>query len=208
METFEPPLNEEVIVKSDVSNRTVAWMVSGMILLVILLFAIFLVYLPETREKPIKLTEAQWLVLVAAAGGLGAYVHMAHSFVTYIGLEKVKRSWLWWYAMRPFIGMALALIFFLIYGASATPPNAPGGANPYAILAIAAVVGMFSKQAIEKLAELFDVILKSDTGQNLKSKDSMTHAREGEAAGDGKNATKVETNVSAEAITGDPAAVG
>jgi hypothetical protein len=154
--------------------------------------------------------EARWIVLVAVSGALGAYVHMAHSFVTYVGLEKVKKSWLWWYAMRPFIGMALALAFFLVYGASTNSIGSisMGTASPGGILAIAVVVGMFSKQAIDKLAEVFDMLLKSDTGDKMKDKDSLKKEKVGSTVTDENKNNEDNDPDNNTNIPTDPNAVG
>lgn len=195
--------------KTDVPDRTIAFMVAAMIFLALVLLLALLLVLPNgTKLVQALAPEARWIILVATSGALGAYVHMAHSFVTYVGLEKVKKSWLWWYAMRPFIGMALALAFFLVYGASTdgigkigTGTDSPGG-----ILAIAVVVGMFSKQAIDKLAEIFDIILKSDTGEKMKDNDSLK--KDGNESGGGNNNNGQDSPVSDTNIPTDPNAVG
>lgn len=58
--------------------------------------------------------ESKLLLLIMLSGALGSFVHSAHSFVVYVGLGKFKLSWVWWYLMRPFIGMALAIIFYFV----------------------------------------------------------------------------------------------
>ena len=52
------------------------------------------------------------ILLVILTGALGSYVHAATSFATYTGNRSLIDSWHWWYVLRPFIGMALALIFY------------------------------------------------------------------------------------------------
>lgn len=197
--------------KTDVPDRTIAFMVVAMIFLALLLVLVLLLVLPNgTKLVQAMAPEARWIILVATAGALGAYVHMAHSFVTYVGLEKVKKSWLWWYAMRPFIGMALALVFFLVYGASTNGVGeiGTGASSPGGIMAIAVVVGMFSKQAIDKLAEIFDMLLKSDTGEKMKDKDSTKKDKGGNAGNNG-NLNNEENNPNNNTnIPTDPNAVG
>lgn len=197
--------------KTDVPDRTIAYMVAAMIFLALALVMALLLVLPkDTTLVKAMPPEARWLILVAVSGALGAYVHMAHSFVTYVGLEKVKKSWLWWYAMRPFIGMALALAFFLVYGASTNGIGeiGTGTASPSGILAIAVVVGMFSKQAIDKLAEIFDMLLKSDTGEKMKDKDSLKKDKDGNATGGGNNNSGDDSPENNTNIPTDPNAVG
>jgi hypothetical protein len=106
-----------------------------------------------------------WLFLIVLlAGGLGGYVHTATSFADYVGNRKLTRSWLWWLLLRAPIGIVLALIFYLVLrGGLLTAIDDGKTLNPYGFAAIAAMVGMFSKQATDKLRELFDTLFKTDS---------------------------------------------
>jgi uncharacterized membrane protein YeaQ/YmgE (transglycosylase-associated protein family) len=53
------------------------------------------------------------LLLVIVAGILGSFVHGATSLADYIGNDRFNYRWTWFYLMRPVIGMALALVFYL-----------------------------------------------------------------------------------------------
>ena len=50
------------------------------------------------------------ILLVIVAGGLGSFVHASTSFADYVGNDRFDRTWTWWYLLRPFIGMSLALL--------------------------------------------------------------------------------------------------
>ena len=153
--------------------------------------------------------EQMLILLVAVAGALGAFIHVATSFTDYIGSQKFENSWIPWYFMRPFIGSALALAFyFLLRGGLITvntgsaesdaqysvvqptthwykmdstphtilqstadsltgftkigsekPKSAPEKIppiNPFGVTAISLLAGLFSKQAIDKLREVFE----------------------------------------------------
>lgn len=153
--------------------------------------------------------EQQLILLVAVAGALGAFVHVATSFTDYLGSQKFEKSWIPWYLMRPFIGSALALAFyFLLRGGlinvsaaseeaaaqyalpadtvvylhydtvqktvlrSTAPliegfkkigeekiPVKPGPVppvNPFGITAVSLLAGLFSRQAVDKLREIFE----------------------------------------------------
>ena len=80
----------------------------------------------------------------------------------------------WYLILRTPIGIALALLFYLVLRGgliaptlSTTPadPTPKSHAwtllNPYGLAAIAAMAGMFSKQATDKLSELFDTLFKT-----------------------------------------------
>jgi hypothetical protein len=107
--------------------------------------------------------EIRYLLIVAVAGALGSYIHLATSFADYVGNRQLVWSWGWWYALRPFIGMALALlVYFLIRGGLVLPSgNGNVALSPYGIAAIAGMAGMFSKQATDKLKEVFENLFRT-----------------------------------------------
>ena len=106
--------------------------------------------------------EVRLLLIALLAGALGSYIHAATSFADYVGNRKLSGNWVWWYLLRPFIGMTLALIFYFVVRGGFISPSA-GGAdmNPFGIAAMAGLVGMFSKQAIDKLDEVFTSLFGS-----------------------------------------------
>ena len=107
-------------------------------------------------------------MLVMLAGALGSYVHTTTSFVTYVGNKSLVDSWTWWYLLRPFIGMALALIFyFTVRGGFlffTTTGNEAKDISPFSIASLSGLVGMFSKQATDKLKEVFDNLFRTQEG--------------------------------------------
>ena len=110
--------------------------------------------------------DARLILLVLFTGALGSYVHAATSFVSYVGNRRLVFSWAWWYLLRPFMGMALALIFyFVIRGGLLATSAGPDQVSPFGIAAVAGLVGMFSKQATDKLREMFDNLFRTETGQ-------------------------------------------
>lgn len=107
-------------------------------------------------------SESRLILLVLTVGALGSYVHTATSFVSYVGNRSFFASWTWWYVLRPFIGMALAIIFyFVIRGGLMGNVASAADISPYGIAAVAGLVGMFSKQATDKLEELFNNLFKT-----------------------------------------------
>jgi uncharacterized membrane protein YeaQ/YmgE (transglycosylase-associated protein family) len=116
------------------------------------------------------------LLLVIVAGILGSFIHGATSLADYIGNDSFNKRWTWFYLLRPVIGMALALVFyFVIRGGFLTTNVGATDINPYGIAALAGLVGMFSKQATDKLSEVFSTLFKSGSGEgDEKRKDSLT----------------------------------
>jgi hypothetical protein len=110
--------------------------------------------------------ESGLLLLVIVAAALGSYIHSATSFVSYVGNKSLVMSWAWWYILRPFIGVALALVFyFVIRGGLLSANTSAGEVSIYGITAIAGLVGMFSKQATDKLGEVFNTLFKTKEGE-------------------------------------------
>jgi hypothetical protein len=58
--------------------------------------------------------EQRFIILVALGGALGAFIHISTSFVVFLGNGKLVYRWMPWYFMRPFIGSAIALVFYLL----------------------------------------------------------------------------------------------
>lgn len=106
------------------------------------------------------------LLLVIVAGILGAFVHGATSLADYIGNNNFNRSWTWFYVLRPAIGMSLALVFyFVVRGGFLSTTGGAQDINPYAIAGLAGLVGMFSKQATDKLSEVFGALFRPAPGE-------------------------------------------
>jgi hypothetical protein len=98
-----------------------------------------------------------WLVVVTSA--LGSYIHTVTSFTIYAGRGALSQDWLAWYFLRPAVSAALALIFYFCLRAGLfAGSTADQTINPFGIAAISGMVGMFAKQATEKLGKIFDTI--------------------------------------------------
>lgn len=116
--------------------------------------------------------EVRLLLLVLFAGAIGSYIHASSSFVDYLGNRTLISSWVWWYLLRPFIGMMLALLFYFVFrGGFITAGVNQGGEaaasfiNPFGIAALAGLVGMFSKVASDKLNEVFLTLFAPKPGE-------------------------------------------
>lgn len=113
--------------------------------------------------------EFRLLILVAVVGCLGSYIHMATSFADYLGNGKLMARWLWWYALRLPIGGALAVVFYM-----ALRGGLLGGSvkdlNLYGIAALAGLAGMFSRQAADKLREVFETMFRSNVNKERADK--------------------------------------
>jgi hypothetical protein len=133
--------------------------------------------LPGTHEFQLGI-ETRFLLLVMVAGALGSYIHLATSFADYLGNRQFVKSWGWWYILRPFIGMALAIMFyFAARGGLIAGTTGAENLSPYGIAAIAGLAGLFSKQATDKLREVFENLFKTASipprGDSLKHPDEL-----------------------------------
>jgi hypothetical protein len=135
---------------------------------------------PEKKEEkattPGRPTEQAVLWMVILMGALGGFLHLASSMAIYVGERELLRSWIIYYILSPFQGAALALLIFLLLQVGILNPAANTTAsghpteslNLIGIYAFAALTGLFSKQAIEMMADVFSTIFKK-----VSAKDSL-----------------------------------
>ena len=119
--------------------------------------------------------DAKLLILVMLAGALGSFIHAATSFGDFVGNKRLTTNWLWWYILKPLIGTVLAAIFYLcVRGGFLSGATQAESVNLYGITALAGMVGMFSKQATDKLSEVFDTLFKTTpSGGDSKRKEGL-----------------------------------
>jgi hypothetical protein len=117
------------------------------------------------------------LLLVIVASSLGGFVHAATSFADYVGNRRLAVSWVWWYVLRSVIGMSLALVvYFAVRGGLFSGSAGDQQVNPFGLAGISGVVGLFSKQATDKLRELFDTFFRTAVGAGDDSRqDSISN---------------------------------
>lgn len=132
-------------------------------------FANFSVFGWQPNSPPSA--DLRLFVTVAISGALGSLIHCITSFADYVGNRRLGRSWVWWLILRTPTGIALALLFYLVLRGGLVAPSLPTNdatihasaiLNPYGLAAIAAMAGMFSKQATDKLREIFDTLFRTN----------------------------------------------
>jgi hypothetical protein len=105
--------------------------------------------------------ELRLLLIALLAGTLGSFVQVSSSFVTFLGNRTFCRSWALWYYFRPVIGMTLATISYCVIRGGLLPMQADAAVlSPFGVAAAAGLVGLFSKEATDKLKEAFDVLFQ------------------------------------------------
>jgi hypothetical protein len=127
---------------------------------------------PVPQEKPTLvirifghqfpiLDEIRLLLLVILAGALGSLVHTVRSVYWYVGNRQLKWSWVIKYILQPFAGSALAMIFYVVIrGGFFSPQTTPENTSPFGFAALAAMVGLFSEQAVLKLKRVAETVLE------------------------------------------------
>lgn len=130
--------------------------------------------LKTLKTKPNKISykdldeKKMWLI-VLLVGALGACLHGLVSLGEFTGNREFNTNWVSWYAMRPFVGGVLALLFFFLTRGGFVG-EANNETNFYGIIALAGLIGLFSKQALYKLSDIADTLLASNKEKKLKDK--------------------------------------
>ena len=115
--------------------------------------------------------EIALFLIVVLAGALGAFLHVATSFSDYVGNRRLMRSWTWFYVLRALVGAALAVIFYFAVLGGLFTSQGTSAVNPYGIAALSALVGLFSKQATNKLQQIFDTAFAVPEGEGDDARD-------------------------------------
>jgi hypothetical protein len=132
----------------------------------------------RTGHCPPELTVLQ---AVIALGALGGFLHLTSSLAQFIGNRQLRRSWIPYYLLMPFEGGALAPIVYLLLRVGVLSPGAGvAELNTVGLYAFAALTGLFSKQALSMLGDVFNIIFKK-----IQAKDSLPADRRGPSSGSG-----------------------
>lgn len=117
--------------------------------------------------------ETRLFLVVLAAGALGGLAHSVRSLYWYVGNRQLYTSWTLMYLSLPGTGAGMALLTYLVLrGGLTTSVSTSADLNPYGLAAISALVGLFSRQAVEKLKVVFETLLTPAE----KGKDSIQGA--------------------------------
>jgi hypothetical protein len=124
-----------------------------------------------TYDTCLAQCRSRLLLLVLLAGALGACFHALRSLWMFVGNRDLKQSWVLMYILLPINGAVLAFIFFIIISAGSGFFSQPQGSNScFWIIGIAALVGLFSQQAAERLKTIAEAVFSAVP----KKADSLT----------------------------------
>jgi len=175
LRTAQPPSPDELV------STWVMWLLTLLFALIVvaaidILFSIWPTDAPQqagSASVPIfwgslavTLSHNDRMMLIAILMGvIGAMVHAMTSFADFVGNKRLARSWLPWYFLRPVIGSGLSLFFYVGFRAGLLTGSSAASAdiNPFGIAAIGGLAGMFSKQATDKLSEVFSTMFKTSS---------------------------------------------
>ncbi len=105
--------------------------------------------------------EIRLFLIVAVAGALGGEVHALRSLTWYVGNRNLVWSWMLYYILVPVVSASLGIVFYLVIrGGFFSPAASISETSPFGFAALAALTGMFSQSAAEKLKEVADTVLK------------------------------------------------
>lgn len=150
------------------ARRVGPWLATLVVLYVIAVAVGLLVAVVNVWPADSKFEETELLLLVVLSGALGGMVHALRSLYWYIGNRDLVRSWLAMYVLLPFVGAVLGLVFYLVVrGGFFSPQAGAEETSPYGFAALAALVGLFSEQAVLKLKQVAETLLsKSQKGED------------------------------------------
>ena len=102
--------------------------------------------------------------LYCALGAPAALLHLLASLGRFVGERALQRSWLLFYYLRPPVGAVLGLFVYFILRMGVLSQGVRDvrrrAVNVYGVLTFAGLAGMFSRQAIDKFAEVFDMLFQ------------------------------------------------
>ncbi|MFN0104523.1 MAG: IPT/TIG domain-containing protein [Bryobacteraceae bacterium] len=143
------------------------------------------------------------MVFVIMCGALGSMVYYVSSFVGYVGNRTFRSSWFWFYISRPFVGGALAIIFFFIVGSGMI--NGATVTELMKVGMVSALVGLFSDKAVKKLSDIVDVLLTTKDDRKDKVTDVKKESVTGGKAAPAGSAAPTILSATPSAIPPDTA---
>jgi hypothetical protein len=169
--------------RTHASNELIWLLVGGALVIVaVVLWGIFRYWNGATAKDA---TERDMLRMVILMGALGGTVHWMSSLANFVGNGNLFRRWSPYYLLSPFQGAALALLVYLLLRVGVLSPNSAGTAaqnlNLLGVYAFSALAGLFAKQAIEMLRDVFGVLFKKVEAKDA-SKDRKPGASDAEPA--------------------------
>jgi hypothetical protein len=122
-------------------------------------------------------------VAVLAAGITGGAVFSLRSHTIHVARRTHDHSWGLWNLSRPFLGGALAVIFFFLIRAGFVQNGEVGALRPEGFIALAALVGLFTDQAWARMRMVAESVFakRDDDTRSTPANGAEAAERPGEA---------------------------
>ena len=123
--------------------------------------------------------EAQEALVMMFAAAVGSMITTILGYLDHVSYRQdFDRAYVPWYVGRPVMGMLLGLVFYFVLKGglwTVTPPSqAPlKELNLSGLAGIGALVGLFSKNAVEKLREFFQGLFRTEQDMAQRLVDSL-----------------------------------
>lgn len=122
--------------------------------------------------------EVRLFWVVALSGLLGGLLHAMRSLLWYAGNRNLRASWLVMYGLLPFVGLALAVIVYVVArGGLIVVSTQPSGdaVSLFGFAALGALAGLFSREAAEWLRGVFErVLTTAEPGRDTSVQPTIT----------------------------------
>lgn len=149
------------------------WLIVWMLLLTSVLIALLVYCWRELLGQAAESGDSiHQLALILILGALGAQVQALISYADYTGNRLFDASWTIFYLKRPFVGATVALLTYatLRGGFVDISKQNPAQGSLWGLVAISLVAGLFSRQAMDKIGKVFDVVF---SGSGVERRDGM-----------------------------------
>lgn len=124
--------------------------------------------------------EVTILLIVMLMGALGALVYTSSALVTRVANKNFDSQWTLWYLVHPPLGSSLAVIFYMIArGGLVNLSVSTGDLNLYGVAALAAIVGFCSKEATQKLKDMFNTLFQGASSSSQQYNLTMQTSGQG-----------------------------
>jgi hypothetical protein len=111
--------------------------------------------------------EVRLIIISILFGVLGGTIHGIASLSAFRSTRKLTSEWSMWYAARPFLGAALAVIVYLTFRAGLVT-GGPSNVSDFGVAAIGALVGLLTEQTTRKLRDVFDTLFGTQKPEKEK----------------------------------------
>jgi hypothetical protein len=106
--------------------------------------------------------QSLFVVVTLASGAFGGALHGVASLTAHAAAGDFDARWTLWYLLTPFVAAAVAAVVLFVLqaglGGSASTSTSTG---LFGIAAFAALAGLFSRNALNKLRDIFEVAFAS-----------------------------------------------